>query len=182
MATHACSMLSSLARTQRSSGTSASLSRATCSPLDQVQPIWCGHGTWLPPQCTCLVRLIMSVSPGLVLECYVCHIIYTLCLCTGISKHRILQGSGSSAMQGHSLQLPQTHSHAMCAGLHKVIRMRVVAPMPVTERSLGREVSGIPAHYPPGSATSTAAFPGPARSVTAQSPPAELPQEPLQSV
>ncbi|CAL8464050.1 g3585 [Coccomyxa elongata] len=66
------------------------------------------------------------------------------------------------------------------SGFHKVIRMRVVAPMPVTERSLGREASGIPAHYPPGSATSTAAFPGPARSVAAQSPPAELPQEPLQ--
>ncbi|BDA49172.1 probable disheveled-associated activator of morphogenesis 1 at N-terminal half [Coccomyxa sp. Obi] len=66
------------------------------------------------------------------------------------------------------------------SGLHKVIRMRVVAPTPVTERSLRREVSSIPAYYPPGSATSTAAYPRPATSAAHQSPPAELPQEPLQ--
>ena len=64
------------------------------------------------------------------------------------------------------------------AGFHKVVRMRVVAPTPVTERSMGREVSSIPAHYPPGSAASSAANARRAGEAAQQSPPAELPQEP----
>ncbi len=56
--------------------------------------------------------------------------------------------------------------------------MRVVAPTPATERSMAREVSSIPAHYPPGSAASTAAYARRPADAAQQSPAAELPQEP----